>query len=94
MNSILVSRLTRLEKHTLLGNPYAHLSDEDLEARLMAVTDDIQRRVGMTASEYASELQALIDAGEAPLEGSTNQDVQGFIASLQTVATMRSAYVQ
>lgn len=94
MNPILVTRMRRLERHTLFSNPFAHLSDEDLEARLEEVTASIEHRVGMPSSEYATELQAALDAGETLPDGWTGREVQGFIASLRNVATMRSAHVQ
>lgn len=64
MSGILSTRLTRLERAIIIGNPLASLSDEELEARLSDVTARLEAMVGMPLRQYSAELLRAADAGE------------------------------
>ncbi|QRI63623.1 hypothetical protein JQ506_22965 [Shinella sp. PSBB067] len=64
MSGILSTRLTRLERAIIIGNPLASLSDEELEARLSDVTARLEAILGMALHQCSAELLRAADAGE------------------------------
>lgn len=93
MNNLLAARLKRLEKSAEMDNPFAHLTDEELDARLKELTDQIEISVGMPSAEYADALCNALDAGEALPEnaeafpdGWTEESVREYAAMLRRIA--------
>jgi hypothetical protein len=64
MSSILSTRLTRLERTIITGNPLAALSDDEREARLHDLSARIEAELGMTLHQYSAELLRALDASE------------------------------
>lgn len=79
MSSILSTRLTRLERTIIIGNPLSALSDEELEARIRNVTAQLEAIWGMTARQYAEELSRTLDAGETLPDDWTPAEARLFI---------------
>lgn len=92
MTNVLSARLKRLELRNDMSNPLAHLTDEELDARLLAVTDQIETRVGMPIAEYAAAICKALDAGK-PLPSEWTEDAaRNFSATLNRVAAGRSIH--
>lgn len=92
MSNVLSTRLKRLELHHDMGNPLAHLTDEELDARLQAVTDQIEARAGMSIAEYAAAIRKALDDGE-PLPPEWTEDAaREFAATLNRVAAGRAIH--
>ena len=86
MNNLLSARLKRLEKSAEMGNPFAHLTDEELDARIKEVTDEIESSVGMPIADYADALCRMSDEGEALPNGMTPESVRDFAATIRRTA--------
>lgn len=82
MSNVLSTRLSKLEKQTCSGDPYALLSDEALEARIKEVADRIEAQVGMSISEYAVAISQALQSGEALPDGWTEAEARAFVASI------------
>ncbi|WP_439625929.1 hypothetical protein [Shinella sp.] len=92
MSNILSTRLKRLEQHHDMGNPLAHLTDEELEARLQAVTVQIETRVGMPIADYAHEICRALDADEDLPPEWTADSAREFAGALRRIAEGRAQH--
>lgn len=92
MINILSTRLKRLELQHDMGNPLAHLTDEELDARMKAVTDQIEARAGMPIAEYAVAICKALDDGE-PLPPEWTEDAaREFASTLKRIAEGRTTH--
>jgi len=53
MASTLCLRVSRMEREALPSNPYEDLTDEELDAAILAVKERIEAATGMSADEYS-----------------------------------------
>lgn len=86
MSSILSTRLTRLERTIIIGDPLAALSDDEIEARVHDLTARIEARLGMTLHQYGAELLRALDAGEALPEDWTPAEARHFARLVMNTA--------
>lgn len=92
MTNVLSARLKRLELRNDMSNPLAHLTDEELDARLQAVTDQIEARVGMPIAEYAAAICKALDGGEPLPPDWTEDAAREFATTLNRVDAGRSIH--
>jgi hypothetical protein len=60
----LVSRLQRIERKARPGDPFEHLTDEELEAAIAAVKASIEAEFGMSEPELAGRFEKDLASGE------------------------------
>ncbi|WP_378947759.1 hypothetical protein [Mesorhizobium sp. ANAO-SY3R2] len=77
----LAARLERLERQNM-GDPFADLTDEELEAAIIAVRQQIEAVVGMPEGEYATALERQIEAQELP-EGVDWRTATAFVLAVK-----------
>lgn len=87
MTAAFSARLSRLEKTHDIGNPYAHLTDDELDARIRKVSDLIEQEAGMPLVDYARALLDALESGEEVPAGWTYEQIRTFANSLRRHAT-------
>lgn len=93
MSSILSTRLRRLERSPALADPYAHLSDDQLMARIEEIDREIEAATGMSAQAYARMLDARMQDGETLPDGISEVDGRSFVAALRNLDAVGLAHV-
>lgn len=63
----LLSRIQRIERSNGSDDPFANLTDEELQAAI-AVREQIEAAVGMPEADYAAVLAGQIKSGELPAD--------------------------
>jgi hypothetical protein len=91
--STLERRIVVLEDHNP-GRPYGHLTDEELDARIANVANNIEAEVGMDLGTYAAVLSDALISGEPLPDGVTRVEIQGLLASFRSVASTRTHHAQ
>ncbi|PDS34838.1 hypothetical protein CO665_28195 [Rhizobium anhuiense] len=93
VKSILERRLLKLEGRNP-ARPYEHLTDEQLDARIVDVTTRIEAETGMDVADCAEVLSEALRSDEPLPDGMTKMEIQGLIASFRGVASTRSHHAQ
>lgn len=94
MRNVLSMRLSRLEKQAYSGDPFAHLSDEALEARIGELTRHIEDSVGTPIAEYAAAINKALQNGEELPDGWTEAEARTFVASIQKATDVGGTHVR
>ncbi len=80
----LTARVSRIEEKTGSNDPYADLTDEQLEAAIAALKDSIEQATGMSERGYADFLSARI------VDGTSSDFVEPDLAHRYIVAIMNA----
>lgn len=93
MSNVLSTRLRRLERSPALADPYAHLSDDQLAARIEEIDRDLETATGLPARAYARMLEEKMLNREPLPEGISEVDARSFVSAIRSLDAVGAVHV-